>query len=628
MWFIKRFVAVGDSGIFLTSTNGINWEIRKTGTVRNLNSVFYSDSLGSYVAVGDSGAIVTSPDGIDWAPQNAMTSLNLNAVCWSKRDYDTKLFIAVGDSGIILTSQNGVEWRKDSSGVTANLNGFTGRYILGDSCIILTANLSGKGWTNSHKLLSGFRCFSDLYDGADKVAVGNLSFYKYETPNGWTSVSPCRRDNYHAVVRLNDPIGYMAVGDSGFIVSKDGTKWVPGGGTITRDILRSVTWTGSLLVATGDSKTIIYSSDGVEWNIVKDNTFPVENVTWAGGKIVGTGQTFSSTRFFDNNYGNWYTELRSTPSLYFSTDAIKWTQVNIGPTTIYCSECMEPNPMPDNIFVPSSVIWTGEKYVVVGSNGGTVTSADGATWSNVVYAGSNSFNSVTWTGNRCVAVGDSGAIYSSPDGVIWNQQVSGIIEELRSVVWSGKKCVAVGDSGTICTSFDGVTWSRQESGVKSNLGSVVWSGYRFVAVGSQCVTLSSPDGETWVKWVGQSFENKSLTSITRAQDKFVAVGSAGLIFTSPEDPLFIADSYHPPESFNTRLRAYYGSKFLTVAIDGFPSGKPVELRIYTVQGRCVYFSSLQAPLISIPLKAVPGMYIVKATAGLISATTGFIRPEK
>jgi photosystem II stability/assembly factor-like uncharacterized protein len=52
-----------------------------------------------FVAVGDSGVILTSPDGKTWTSQTSGTSQILRGVIWSGSQ-----FVAVGDSGVILTS--------------------------------------------------------------------------------------------------------------------------------------------------------------------------------------------------------------------------------------------------------------------------------------------------------------------------------------------------------------------------------------------------------------------------------------------------------------------------------------------------------------------------------------------
>lgn len=53
------FVAVGEDGTILTSTDGVNWTERTSGTRAWINNVTYGN--GTFVAVGDHGTILTSP---------------------------------------------------------------------------------------------------------------------------------------------------------------------------------------------------------------------------------------------------------------------------------------------------------------------------------------------------------------------------------------------------------------------------------------------------------------------------------------------------------------------------------------------------------------------------------------
>ena len=52
------FVAVGESGTILTSTDGTTWTSRTSGTTYGLNSVTYGS--GTFVTVGDNGTILQS----------------------------------------------------------------------------------------------------------------------------------------------------------------------------------------------------------------------------------------------------------------------------------------------------------------------------------------------------------------------------------------------------------------------------------------------------------------------------------------------------------------------------------------------------------------------------------------
>jgi hypothetical protein len=97
-----RWVAVGDLGAVITSTNGATWNkvalppAVATNQV-NLHGVTYAN--GVFTAVGAQGTIVTSADGLTWATRGSMSSAGLNAVAFGNGYY-----VSVGLGGIALQS--------------------------------------------------------------------------------------------------------------------------------------------------------------------------------------------------------------------------------------------------------------------------------------------------------------------------------------------------------------------------------------------------------------------------------------------------------------------------------------------------------------------------------------------
>ena len=84
-------------GTILTSSNGITWTTRTSGTTNSLYGVTWSGT--QFVVVGLSGTILTSPDGITWTTRTSGTTNALNGVIWSGTQ-----FVVVGNIGTILTS--------------------------------------------------------------------------------------------------------------------------------------------------------------------------------------------------------------------------------------------------------------------------------------------------------------------------------------------------------------------------------------------------------------------------------------------------------------------------------------------------------------------------------------------
>ncbi len=67
-----QFVALGDGGTILTSTDGASWMMQTSGTTSTLNGV--ASGAGIFVAVGAGGTIVTSTTGSTWTARTSRRS--------------------------------------------------------------------------------------------------------------------------------------------------------------------------------------------------------------------------------------------------------------------------------------------------------------------------------------------------------------------------------------------------------------------------------------------------------------------------------------------------------------------------------------------------------------------------
>lgn len=108
------FVAVGDSDKAYANP-GPGWTAFVTG-VPALDDVAYVPALATFVAVGDAGAIVSSSDGVTWTQQGSPTPVNLYGVVAG-----AGRIVVVGDAGAILVSNDGVVFQERPSGTGATL---------------------------------------------------------------------------------------------------------------------------------------------------------------------------------------------------------------------------------------------------------------------------------------------------------------------------------------------------------------------------------------------------------------------------------------------------------------------------------------------------------------------------
>ncbi len=206
----------------------------------------------------------------------------------------------------------------------------------------------------------------------------------------------------------------------GILISSDGVNWTS---RISKETswLSSITWTGDQLVGIGHNDTLLTSPDGITWTSRSLGTANiVKYLTWANSKLIAICANASSP---------------SNGVIFTSPDGITW---NPGDSI----------KSPD---LPNSVTWTGSQFVAIGT--GTLTSADGITWTKA-RAGSPlqpSLTSAIWTGSQFVAVSHS--IYTSPDGIQWTARYTyGLGGSINGIAWSGDQLVGVGASGVIVTS--------------------------------------------------------------------------------------------------------------------------------------------------------------------------------
>lgn len=255
----ETLVAVGEEGSIVTASGPSTWAVRNSGVTENLNDVIHTGKDGEYVAVGDNGILLTSTDGVSWTPSDGSFGVKWNGVSYG----DEKLVI-VGDSGIIMmTSGNGSNWEIPYSATTMNLNDVAygnGTFVaVGDNGSVVISN-DGINWTKvTRKTTENLKGIS--FGGGTFMAVG---------ASGTIIISPDSKrgveQTLDSKVNLNGVASgngvFMAAGDGGKVFSTTdlGQTWKPETTNATAK-LNGIVFYQSLnqFIAAGDSGEIIRS---------------------------------------------------------------------------------------------------------------------------------------------------------------------------------------------------------------------------------------------------------------------------------------------------------------------------------------------------------------------------------
>jgi hypothetical protein len=285
--------------------------------------------------------------------------------------------------------------------------------------------------------------------------------------------------------------------------------------------LNGVTYGNGIFVAVGQLGTLMTSHDGLEWQI--------------------------STSGVDNNlsavaFGNgMFAAIGNNGIILLSSDGVNWTSGISG----------TDNDLYDVTF------GTGV-FVVVGGDK-ILTSPDGVEWTTITLADTSfSVSYVTYGNGIFIAVGVD-TLISSTDGLHWSGSniQQNPLDPLSSESYAGVAYAngifylvnhhgsVYADHDSVTLSIDGVDW--EPTNVEC-ADAVAYGNGIFVIVNDGCPfryrsdfynpphsnILTSSDGKVWSNIANPLEDGVFLKDVTYGDGIFVAVGSNGVIFTSPQ----------------------------------------------------------------------------------------------
>lgn len=206
----------------------------------------------------------------------------------------------------------------------------------------------------------------------------------------------------------------------------------------------------------------------------------------------------------------------------------------------------------------NGVACNGQRFVVVGEGGLVVTTEDAIDFTVRDAGVTANLMDVIWDGSSFFVSGDDGVVRTSSDGISWQEAFPPAGMPLRALAQNGSALVALADGGVVML-WSGSQWSRIET--NRTLEDVVWFNGRFVAVGPAGTILTSPDGETWRR------ETSGTTGDLHAVSSgpiVVAVGDAGTILASVDGATW--KLRQPPRFQLFSDAAWVGGRFVVPAL--------------------------------------------------------------
>jgi hypothetical protein len=374
-----RYVAVGNDGAVLVSTDGLSWMSRAAITARRLLSVAYG--AGRFVAAGARGIIIASTDSVTWTGVTSGTPDRMETM-----DFLGGVFVTAGENGTIITSTNGTTWAKQTFGVTRDLDGL---YVADGTLVVV-----GKG-------------------GTILTSVDGVNF---------TAQNAGVTNDLHGVSWGGGLC--VAVGEPGIILTSSNTvNWTSRNSGNTNS-LKDATYANGQWIVVGTQGTIVSSADGVNWTTAYTSPpYDLNDVAYGNGMflVAGDGAFNQNGSLFRSTDGSAWTQVNFFGSknlrgvtftnglfLFTANDGFIFTTTNA--VTFSSQNVLGGFLAAENLRAAGRV---NGLWIVVGNDGTIITSPDTTNWT---YRASRTFENlhqVAWLDGRFVTIGNRGNVLQS-----------------------------------------------------------------------------------------------------------------------------------------------------------------------------------------------------------------------
>ena len=470
-------VLINSSGAIATTTDGVTFVNRTSGTVAVLRSIVYAG--GKFIAIGASIALY-STDGATWAAAASYGSFNGN-----KLIHDGTQFVAVGTGTATINtkvSADGVTWTTGPVapwGTTAiNSFAFNGSVYAAksgsaSSIVYVGATLSTLAAVNlSATVGTGTDCLTT--EGSKFIMQTQYNSIQLSSiDNGvtwqtWQTSEPANGGQSNVGVKSDLQIL------EGQLVSPRGTT--QGYGAIAFYNPENDTWTrkalpngiGAYTVTKVGTAYIVGSGNGAQSGSVIVST---DNMASWGSKITATG-TFRTVAANANgsiivagSHGGGSAQISNNNLIVSTNGGATFALGNTGASTLNVAR----------------VIHDGTQFVAVGQNsanqGQIVTSTNGTSWTGRYAATTENFTDVIFANGLYIAVsqGSGFKFFTSTDGITWTGRGLTTYGQMWSIAYGNGTFWAVGGNGVAYSTTNGTVYNTDTISF-AHMSSIVWDG--------------------------------------------------------------------------------------------------------------------------------------------------------
>jgi hypothetical protein len=499
-----RYVAAGQGGSILTSTNATNWIAMDLGNrYTALGLAAGNGRFAALIAEDETYFVLTSTDGLAWTPNIVPGFAYLTTISFEEGYFHVWGATASGQTQR-GESVDGGAWRLQfTAGLSSPPRSIAygaGMYIaagygqLFDAAdgVHFTARPAG-GTLNRVRYLSGIF----VATGSDGTLFTSTDAGRHWRPHY------CGVRGQFRGIAYGD-LRFIAVCENGIVAYSldSGASWFTGtisvqGALMTQD-LGDILFDGTRFVICGHDGVLLTSTSGSIWTKQRQGGLAdLKGVAYNNGVFVAVGN-----------------------GALTSSNGVDWTP-------------------PQNLGGANGIIFADGRFVAVGNGGGIATSSNGFNWSGGPTAPANDLLAITFGNDTYVAVGTIGSLVTSSNAFLWTSQpiAPPHLTDLTGVAFGRGMFVTVGGyfapdgNAVIASSSDAKTWTLANVAAPHFLRDVVFTGNEFVAVGDDGFNLYSTNGINWSgSNVAAPFQN--LRHVTTVAGRVIAVGDNGTILST------------------------------------------------------------------------------------------------